>query len=738
MKLFYFVTFLFVIGTQTMFAFNDGRENQEKYGVKIKKAVDPIRIDGKLEETAWKEADKGSSFTQKNPIPGDKAVLHTEFSLTYDDNFLYVAVTCMDSTNHIISTLKRDVGFWDGDNIGLVLDPLNEATTGFMFGTNPAGVQTDVLLGGGTGPEHYGGEWDNRWFVETHVYHDRWTVEMAIPFKTLRYETGKTTWGINFFRNDKKNNRQDVWAAVPRQFWFIDLGYTGRLEWDAAPKKTNGNITLVPYLNANTFNNFVDNSPPSENGFDVGLDAKIALTPSLNLDLTVNPDFSQVEVDQQVTNLTRFSIFLPERRTFFIENSDIFSNFGIPPVRPFFSRRIGLDGDGQAVPIAYGARLTGNVTGSTRIGILNVHSKGNESQLGQNYTAASFNQRVFGRSTLKGMFVNRQAFNDGESVSGDYGRNASLEFSYSSSNGIWQGWSGLHKSYKPGISGDNNFTSVGGAYNGDIFSAVIDWSRVGTDYFADVGFVNFVENFDAVRDTTIRLGFNIFFLPLTATFIPKKSTFLNRYSFALTSFLQLDPDYKFVERSHEFNYQMEFKNSSSFFLEAETRVTDLRYPFSFTGGEPLPVDRYSANRFGFGYDSDERKKFNYGIGFSTGGFFNGTLNQASLEMTYRQQPWGNFGFEIEYNKLSFPDPFGEETIWAFSPKIEINFNRNLFWTTFLQYNTQADNFNINSRFQWRFAPMSDVFLVYTDNYAVEDFGVKNRALVLKVNYWLVL
>ena len=728
---------VFLCLTTTLWGFNDGRENQKKYGLTIKRATDEIRLDGKLEEKTWMQADRGGNFIQKNPNPGTKAVLQTEFMLTYDDNFLYVAAVCMDSTNHIISTLKRDIGFWDGDNVGVVLDPLNEATTGFMFGTNPAGVQTDVLLGGGTGPEHYGGEWDNRWFVETHIYHDRWTIEMAIPFKTLRYKTDRTTWGINFFRNDKKNNRQDAWTPIPRQFWFIDLGYTGRLEWDVAPKKANGNISVIPYINTNTFKDFTTDSE-AQNGFDIGLDAKIALTSSLNLDLTVNPDFSQVDVDRQITNLTRFSIFLPERRTFFIENSDIFSNFGIPPVRPFFSRRIGLDPNGSTVPIAYGARLTGNVGSNTRIGVMNVHSKGNDTEFGQNFTAAAFNQRVFGRSTIKGLFVNRNAFTDGEFVEGDYNRNASLEFTYQSPDGVWQGWSGYHKSFKPNISDENTFTSIGGAYNGKIFSGVVDWTSVGTNYFADVGFVNFVENFDALRDSIIRLGFNNIFFPISFTFLPGNNGKINRHGFGIESFIQLDPNFNFVERNHEFSYEFEFKNSSSFSVGLNNTETDLRFPFAFTNGEPLPTGRYNATRFGFEYGSDERKKLWMGFEASTGGFFNGNLHQVNVELEYRQQPWGNFGFNVEYNRLIFPDPYGEETIWAFSPRIEINFNRNLFWTTFLQYNTQLDNFNINSRFQWRFAPMSDIFLVWTDNYAVENFGVKNRALVLKVNYWLVI
>jgi len=733
-----FLTFICLILLFPMAdAFNDERENQKKYKVQIKRASEPILLDGKLREKAWQEADMGNNFTQKSPRPGDKAILRTEFRLTYDDQFLYVSAVCYDSTNHIVTTMKRDAGFWDDDGVGLILDPLNEATTGFMFGTNTRGVQTDVLLGGGTGFENYKGEWDNRWFVETQIYPDRWTVEMAIPFKTLRYETDRSVWGINFFRNDKKNNRQDVWAAIPRQFWMIDLGYTGRLEWDTPPKKVNGNVSIIPYINTNTFRDF-EAGTSADKGFDVGLDAKIALTSSLNLDLTVNPDFSQVEVDQQVTNLTRFSIFLPERRTFFIENSDIFSNFGIPPVRPFFSRRIGLDPRGRSVPIAFGARLTGNVTSSTRIGVMNVQTKSTDEEFGQNYTATAFNQRIFGRSLIKGMFVNRQAFNDGEFLGSDYSRNASLEFSYQSTDGVWQSWAGFHKSYKPEIDDKNGFSSVGAAYNGNVLTTVFDWTRVETNYFADVGFINYVNNYDALRDTTIRLGFNNFYLPVTLEFIPKKEGRINQHGLEVENYIRTDPDFKFVERSHDMAYQFMFKNSSELAFAFTNTETDLRFPFSFTGTEPLPIGRYKASRTGFEFNSDERKVFQYGIEVSTGGFYNGKLHQVSGQLSYRRQPWGNFGLEIEYNKLTFPENYGEETIWAFSPRIEINFNRNLFWTTFLQYNTQSDNFNINSRFQWRFAPMSDIFLVYTDNYAVENFGVKNRALVLKVNYWFVI
>ncbi|MEM9937062.1 MAG: DUF5916 domain-containing protein, partial [Bacteroidota bacterium] len=494
--LIFFLTFHLALGQE------DSRPNQQDYALSISKAVDKIKLDGVIEEKTWKEADIASDFWQKSPKDDIKAALKTEMMVSYDDNFFYVAAICHDSTNHVITTLKRDVGFWDGDAVGVVLDPLNQATSGFMFGTSPYGVQTEVLLGGGSGSENYNAQWDNRWFVETKRYQDKWTVEMAIPFKTLRYEAGRSIWGINFIRNDKKNNRIDGWARIPIQFWMIDLGYTGRLEWDTPPKRTKGNIAIIPYITGN-YNQDFENNETANTSLDVGLDAKVALTPSLNLDLTVNPDFSQVEVDQQVTNLTRFNIFLPERRTFFLENSDIFTTVGFPLIQPFFSRRIGLDEDGRAVPIAFGARLTGNVTGTTRIGLLNAQTRATDDQLAQNYTAVAVSQRVLKRSRISAMFTNRQAFGDeGELQTDDYGRNASVKFNYSSEDGKWEGWAGGHKSFKEGFNNDDYFYQYGGGYGGKRLSAVVNHAYVGTNYFADMGFVNLIENANTVKDTT--------------------------------------------------------------------------------------------------------------------------------------------------------------------------------------------------------------------------------------------
>ena len=730
-----FFTLLSLCGS-FLFA-QDAFELAPRPSLNISRSLMPITLDGYLDEAAWEDADLATNFWQKTPRNDLRAVNRTEVRLTYDDQFLYVGGRCYGDPNWIISTLKRDE-FWDSDGFAFVLDPLNAATTGYMFMTNPYGSQSDVLLGGGTGGENYNGEWDNRWYVEAQILEDSWSFEMAIPFKTLRYEAGQTQWGINFGRNDKQSNLFDTWAQIPLQFWIIDLGYTGQLNWDEAPPNTGGgNVAFIPYINTNYNQDFTEGDA-GEFGLSLGADAKIALSPSLNLDLTVNPDFSQVEVDQQVTNLTRFSIFLPERRTFFLENSDVFNRFGNGQTRPFFSRRIGLGEDGSAVPIDFGARLTGNITPSTRIGLLNVQTKAVGEQSGQNYGALAFSQRIFQRSTIRGLFTNRQALNYEGPNEETYGRNASLEVDLQTPDGRWRGGGGYHHSFEPGINEDNHFWSLNAGYSGQVFSSSINWINVGTNYAADVGFVNRLENYDAIRDTSIRLGYRQLIVPFRVNIVPKNSRWINQHRINFENNLFLDPEFEFVERSHELSYSIDLSNSSNFRVEAAFNETDLRFPFSFTDGEPLPVGRYNYQTVGLSYDSDERKLFQYDVGALNGSFYNGTINAIEAGISYRRQPWGNFRLGFEYNRLAFPDAFGSTTIWAFSPRMEISFNRNLFWTLFLQYNTQADNLNINSRFQWRFAPMSDIFLVYTDNYAVNDFGPKNRALVFKVNYWLVI
>ena len=735
---------------------NGGDDRQQEYQLQINKTSEKIKLDGKLEEAVWQNANEASDFWYSFPIDDKRAELSTKVKVTYDDDFIYVAATMHDPNGTIIQTLKRDVDFWSGDNIVVVLDPLNQKSSGFMFGVNPYGVQMEGLLTGDTGSRGsrpgsgaMNDRWDNKWYSKTTAGADNWVAEIAIPFKSLRYDETKTTWGINFIRTEASDNSFHTWSQVPVQFRSVDLNYTGALIWDKAPKKTKGNVAIIPYVSGSTFRDF-EAGTPRDNSINTGLDAKIAVTSSLNLDVTINPDFSNVEVDEQVTNLTRFNIRLPEKRLFFLENTDIFEDFGNSSARPFFSRRIGIDEDGNAQPILYGLRLTGNATKGLRVGLLNMHTKETEEQAGQNYTAAAFHQQVFGRSVIKGFFTNRQAYQDSEFSSTDFGRNAGLEFNYLSTNNKWQSWAGYNHSFREGITDRNYYFKGGVRYRDRNWSGLINYYEVQDQYFADLGFLNRLDHFDAVRDTTIRIGFGSLFSDIAYTIYPKKTGNITSQQFSIFNWWVTKADGgDLLERTNAASYRLNFRGRSSFSVRYSNSAIDLQFPFSFTDGEPLPAKKYTTNNLRVEYRSDSRKVFTYEAELRYGGFYSGTRTGVELEGNFRVQPWGNFGLKFAYNDLQFGGIFGESQLFSLSPKIEISFSNNLFWTTFIQYNTQAENFNINSRLQWRFAPLSDIFLVYTDNYLVEtddtvsdfriqNFAPKNRAFVFKVNYWFSL
>ncbi|MCX6317974.1 MAG: DUF5916 domain-containing protein [Bacteroidetes bacterium] len=738
LKLFSIVFILF-IATGAAAQDVDVSRYKENYKVHIKKAVHPVKLDGDLSEEDWQEAGSATEFWQKFPRDDVKGIHKTIARVLYDDKFFYAGFTVYDSLPLIGQSLKRDSRIRDNDGVGIMLDPMNKKTSGFYFTVTAFNVQADDLLT--VNPDNLTFSWDNKWYSAVKRYTDHYTVEMAIPFKTLRYNKDNTIWGINFIRSDRKLNEIQTWTRIPLNFASVDLGYLGALHWDQTPPSPGSNISLIPYFTGNIQQNKEDGI--STNGsLDAGFDAKVALTSSLNLDLTVNPDFSQVEVDRQVTNLSRFSIFFPERRNFFLENSDLFSEYGIPPIRPFYSRRIGLDPDGNPIPILAGARVTGNIASRTRVGLMTMQTKATDNYAGQNYTALTVQQQMLKRTTFKAYFFNRQGFFDEKNKLTDpldeYGRNAGGEFYYVNQEGEWQGWLGFHTSHKPGRSKDNLFLNGGGGYFGRSLTSFIDYDNVGTNYFTDIGFVERIENYDALRDTVIRLGFKQFFNNNQYTLYPKKGI-INQHSFSLENFLVFNPDNTPNEASHELGYTMQFKNTASIEAGYTFNTTHLQYHTSFTDGVPLPPARYRYNQFSVNYQTDIRKKFSFEGGITAGNYFSGNYLELTGSAIFRSQPWLTIEMNAEYYRLRFPGVYGKENFFLLAPRVEINFSNNLFWTTFIQYNTQRNNININSRLQWRYKPASDLFLVYTDNYFSDPLlKNKNRSFVFKLNYWLNL
>lgn len=703
------------------------QENFEFRHYSIRSALSDIKIDGILDEAGWEEAETTGSFWIQSPVDGVSAGVQTEVRMLYDDKFIYLAAVLEDDDTYVIQSLRRDE-FGGSDSFVLMIDPVGQKTNAYAFAVNAEGAQTEALL-------FINGDddsWDNKWYSATRIGEGQWIVEMAIPFTTLRYEADRNNWKMNFARLDPAKNEIHVWSPVPRQFSFTDLGYYGQLDWETLPGKSGSNISLIPYTTVRH-----DHQPGVDKiNLDIGGDAKVALTSSLNLDLTLNPDFSQVEVDDQVTNLSRFNIFFPEKRQFFIENADIFSEFGQGADQPFYSRRIGLDPRGNTVPITYGLRLTGNVTKDLRIGVLNMHSQTTDQSLGQNYSALALHQRIGKRSLIKGLFLNRQAYNGSDQAEGDTGRNLALETVLSTEDGKWRATAGYLQSFKDNIDSDNAMYHGGLYYSGTRLRAFVEGRRLGRDYYVDMGFNSRIENFNPTTGTLERLGYSQIGSMIDYYIYPEKSDKVNFHWSGLENFVWSSDGFGLTEWYTRLRHFIFFKNSSQIRFRLNNHYLDLIFPFALTE-VPLPAKAYNMTEFNVDLRGDQRKLFIPNLFIVYGGFYEGTKLTILSTMTYRIQPWANFTAGIEYNDIKMPQPYGDLNITALTAKAELSFSTSLFWSTYIQYNTQADNMNINSRMQWRFAPMSDLFFVYTDNYTVEKyFGNKNRTFVVKLNYWL--
>ena len=715
-------------------------EFQKGYQLNIQPTSAKIKIDGILDEPFWASTEVAKDFKKKYPNDIGEAKRKTEVRFTYDNENIYFGFKVYDSGTAISRSLKRDIGYEMSDGVGIMLDPLNKKTNGFFFFLSALNVQSEDQLSLSF-QDKPSWSWDTKWFSATKDYGTYWIAEIMIPLKSIRYDPKQLQWGINFLRADAKSNEYSTWTKVPPIFKGYDLGYMGLLNWPASTPTRKNNIILLPFISGASAED-QENRKSLNNTASGGFDAKVALNASLNLDLTVNPDFSQVEVDQQVTNLTRFDIFLPERRGFFLENSDLFSNFGMPFIRPFYSRTIGLDKDGNKIPILFGARMSGNLDRATRIGIMNMQTGKQGNYAAENFSAITLQRSVLKRSVIKTYFLNREnSISEAEAKKNPldkYGRNAGVTFEYSNTSGTFSSWTDLHKSFKADINDDDIYASTGFMTQSKHWSYITLIGSLGKNYYTDMGFVQGIDNYDAIRDTSIRIGFKNLFNSLSYRLLPEKGP-IARMVLQLESFATLHPDNSINQADNKLGTDFQFKNASNFGLDFKNTIVNLIYPISFTGEVPLPAGQYVFNQIQIDYFSDMRKSFGIEGKLNIGQFYNGQVKGIAMGITYRNQPHFNILLSAQFNNIVFPNPYGSTNLVLLQPRIEWNFSTKLFWTTFVQYNTQSNNFNINSRLQYRYKPMSDFYLVYTDNYFTDPlFKNKNRALIFKFSYWFNL
>lgn len=705
--------------------------NRADYRIHIAETTSPMTIDGIFDEPAWQTAEKVTNFHRVLPIDTGYARSQSEVMMTYDQQNLYLAIIFYDDLpgKRPVESLRRDFSFGKNDNFLLFMDTYNDQTNGFSFGASAAGAQWDGIQANGGSVNL---SWDCKWKSEVKNYDDRWVIEMGIPFRSIRYQAGVKEWGINFSRLDLKSNEKSSWAPVPRQFPTASLAYTGTLVWDKAPPENKSFVSLIPYVSSRVSKSY-DPEEPADPGVAAGIDAKIGLTPTLNLDLTVNPDFSQVEVDRQVTNLNRFELFFPERRRFFLENNTVFADYGSEAIRPFFSRRIGLNN-----PVRAGVRLSGNLNEDWRIGFLNMQTGTRDfrnAQTGEeellpaaNFTVASVQRQVFARSSIGAFFVNKQLTVSEEDTAYSgfdrYNRVAGIDYNIASADNRWTGKVFFHKAFLPGDPQKSFATAARLEYNTQQVYLGWNQSYVGQNYRAETGFVP-RNSFHQINPAG---GYKFF---------PESRHIANHGPYVqLDAFF--DESFDLTDREVEAGYQTTFMNRSTLSLEYENGFLRLLFPFdpTNTGRDSLETgDEFRWHEWELAYASTQRNLFTYELSARYGGYFGGERVSLNGEINYRVQPYGSLAMVASYNQIRLPEPFSDANLILIGPKLDITFTDNIFLTTFVQYNNQIDNVNVNIRFQWRYAPVSDLFIVYTDNSYPENFKVKNRALVAKLSYW---
>ena len=704
----------------------------------VKFVSDIPQIDGILDEAAWQTVDGPHNFQQYFPSDSLLAEQRTEMKMFYNGTTLFVGIKMYSIGNDwIVPSLERDYRASQGDNISLMFDTFNDGTNAFLFGINPYGVNREALISGGGEqvPNDFNSSWDVKWKGESKTFENYYTAELAIPLTSLKFREGETKWRFQSYRFDMQTNERSVWSNVPQNQSIFSLAFMGDMFFEKPLGKSRTPFAVIPYVNTIAEKDYIGDD--SNTDLKIGGDAKVAIGNGMNLDVTINPDFSNVEVDDIITNLTRFEVSLPEKRQFFIDNSDLFSSFGgSRDANPFFSRRIGIatDSSGNTIEnrILAGMRLSGKLNENWRLGVLSIQTdEDTDNEIASNNnTMLALQKKVFARSNIGMFFINRQSFKEYDFIEreDEYNRVLGIDYNLASKDSKWIGKFYAHKSFQPDDNEGNFSAGAFLGYNSLKYNVFSDWVYIDNDFRSDLGFIR---RTDIVKSAT----------SIQRVFWPKDSS-INNHRFQLFPIVIWRPslDYKKTDHTILGSWLAELKNQSEFGIEFSNEfvfLTDDFNPTNTEGSIPLPGNRgYHFNSIAIGYESNAAKTLAFQSSMLYGGFFEGKLFSFEGEATLRLQPKALLSLALNYDKITLPAPYSSADFWLVSPKIKITLSKSIFWSTLIQYSNQQDNLGFNSRLQWRFAPLSDLFIVYNDNYFVNTFEPKYRSINLKLTYWL--
>jgi len=681
------------------------RATKELEAVRIS---DPIVIDGRLDEPVWARAPVARDFVQQEPIEGAVSTERSEVRVLYDADALYVGGTLYDSDPRggIVNELKRDFATYDGDTAGVILDTFNKQLENSNFLTNPAGAQRDSQ-NYDDGRES-NANWDAVWWVKTARFDGGWTMEMKIPFKALRFrKQEEQVWGINLLRVIRRKNERTWWSPQPRQFRSFKPSYAGRLT-GLGGISPGLNLYVKPFFTSALSNLTLPNLDRRYDA-DGGLDVKYGIGSALTLDLTYRTDFSQVEVDAQQINLTRFSLFFPEKREFFLENQGAFRIGDTRQQRdllPFFSRRIGLSAAGQPVPILGGLRLTGR-QGPLTLGLVNMQTEAFGDRPGENFAAARVG-RDTGTSSIAGFYLGREA-------SGPAGFNrvagGEVRLKFSQTIDV--------SGFVMGSAASGNLTGAAGraAFNmsENRYTGQLSYTNITPQFRNDVGFfprgdIGLVAWHAAQHFRPDRLSRWV----RTFSFGTRGERFENSRHEGLLS-----------RRLRAYAVQ-EFADGGQLDTAVNWHHELLTEPFEVSDGIIIPPGEYQFRQLTPSLSSDRSRWVSGTFAYTGGGFYSGTIRGYSGGLRLRVDEHLATSADYDYNEVDLPE--GRFTTKLARFRIDSSFNTTMFLNAFVQYNSEAHSWLTNVRYRLNYRPLSDIYLVYTET---RTNGSKDRTVAIK-------
>lgn len=686
-----------------------------------------IEVDGKLDETVWQQLLEHTDFYNYAPNDEGLAKNQTVIKLFHNGEYLYISLIYNDTTAKTqVSSLKRDVPIGLSDGFVMVLDSQNQEQNAYYFSVNALGTLIDGIVEKINGGYDFTTSWNTAWEAKTNTESSNKVYEVAIPLKALSFNEENPVFGIQFYIRDIKNNSWTILKNVKRNYRLFDLRFTEKFAVENLPDKSATRFAITPSVTVNYQNDVIEKE--DETTFKPSLDLQYNVSSSLKLDVTINPDFSQIDVDQQVTNLSRFSIFIPERRNFFLENSDLFSNLGVEDINPFYSRRIGANSD-----IQFGFKLSGNVAPKTRLGVLNVQTNKENDIASQNFGALIVERQLSKNFTTTGYLVNKQETDNFKFID-DYNRVSGLNLNYKSDNNKWLGLANFGKSFNDEVSGNNSFYNLGIWYNKRGLSWNAGVKNVDKNFITDVGFTPRLSNYDAIKDVVIREGYTQTLAGVEYEKFYENSKMLN--SFRILNYSNntyFDEKGKLNQSSHFLNSALFFKDLSAIYYVYTYDFVDLKYGFDpLRNGNALQPDKYTLGLLKVGYNSANNQKLRYQANVQRGNYYSGKRTSAGVYLNYQMLPFANLQLNYDVDTIDLNE-LGKETFHLTRFTGEIFFNNRLNWTTYVQYNTQHDNFNINSRLQWEYKPLSYIYFVVSDNYN-QNLARQNWGVAFKMNY----